>query len=190
MNPHTLESLIACRLIPLNKNPRDRPIWVGEVLRRIIGKCIGWVLKTDLQQAAGQLQMATGIQSGVEAAIHAMKEIFKHEDTEGVVLVDASNAFISLNRSAAIHNIQITCPQFSTILINTYRLPVRMVIYGNKDISSVEGTTQGDNLAMSFYALGNVPVLEHLKICSPNVKNICLADDITGAGTLSKLKCW
>ena len=163
---------------------------MGEILRRIIGKCIGWVLKTDIQEAAGPLQMATGLQSGAEAAIHAMKEIYEHEDTEAVILVDASNAFNSLNRSAALHNIQIICPQFSIILINTYRLPVRMVIYGSKDILSVEGTTQGDNLAMSFYALGNVPLLEHLKISSPNVKNVCLADDITGAGKLSKLKCW
>ena len=33
-----LEAFIACRLIPLNKNPGLRPIGVGEVLRRIAGK--------------------------------------------------------------------------------------------------------------------------------------------------------
>ena len=34
----SLEAFIACRLIPLNKNPGLRPIGVGEVLRRIAGK--------------------------------------------------------------------------------------------------------------------------------------------------------
>ena len=54
------------------------------------------------------------------------------------------------------------------------------------DFSSVESSFQTEG-AMK---LGNVPLLEHLKISSPNVKNVCLADDITGAGKLSKLKCW
>ena len=35
-----LESYVACRLIPFNKNPGVRPIGVGEVLRRIVGKAI------------------------------------------------------------------------------------------------------------------------------------------------------
>ena len=127
---------------------------MGEVLRRIVGKSIAWVLKDDIQEAAGPLQTATGLQGGAEAAIHSMKIIFEHEDTEAVILVDASNAFNSLNRQAALHNIQILCPNFSTVLINTYRIPGRMIVLGSKDILSTEGTTQGDNLAMSFYALG------------------------------------
>ena len=77
-----------------------------------------------------------------------MKVIFEDENTEAVILVDASNAFNSLNRRAALHNIQITCPQFSTILINTYREPSRMIVLGGRDILSAEGTTQGDNLAI------------------------------------------
>ena len=34
LDPATLEAYVACRLIPLNKNPGVRPIGVGEVLRR------------------------------------------------------------------------------------------------------------------------------------------------------------
>ena len=37
---------------------------------------------------------------------------------------------------------------------------------------------------MSFYALGTAVLLNYLLIPSPNVKNLCLADDITGTGTL------
>ena len=64
VDPRTLEAFVACRLIPLNKNPGVRPIGVGEVLRRLVGKCVGWVLKKDIQEAAGPLQVATGLQSG------------------------------------------------------------------------------------------------------------------------------
>ena len=40
-DPQLLEAYIACRLIPLDKDPGIRPIGIGQVLRRIIGKSIG-----------------------------------------------------------------------------------------------------------------------------------------------------
>ena len=65
-----------------------------------------------------------------------------------------------------------------------------MIVFGSKDIVSNEGTTQGDNLVMSFYAVGTAALLNDLLLSSPNVKNVCLPDDITGAGTLVNLKKW
>ena len=112
--------------------------------------------------------MATGLQSVAEAAIHSMKEIFDDEQTDAVILVDASNTFNSLNRNAALHNMQILCPQFSAISITTYGLSVRMTVFGSKDIVSNEGTTQGGNFAMSLYALGTATLLNYLLIYSPN----------------------
>ena len=172
----------------MNKNPGVRPVGVGEAIRKIIETCIGWVVKKDIQEAAGPLQMATGLQFGDEAAIHSMKEIFHDEQTDAVILVDASNTPNSLNRNVALHNIQILYSQFSTILISTYRLPVRMIVFGSKDIVSNERTTEDDDIAMYFYTLGTATLLNYLLISSPNEKNVCLADDITGARTLVNLK--
>ena len=62
-------------------------------------------MKKDIQEAAGPLQMATGLKSGAEAAMHSVKEIFNDKQTDAVTLVDASNAFNSLNQNAASHNI-------------------------------------------------------------------------------------
>ena len=93
LDPSTLEAYVSCRLIPLDKNPGVRPIGVGEVLSRIVGKCIGWVLKEDIQPAAGPLQTATGLQTGAEAAIHSMRCMFEDDQTDAVILVDARNAF-------------------------------------------------------------------------------------------------
>ena len=76
--------------------------------------------------AAGLLETATGLQSGAEAAIHSMRCIFEDKRIDAVV--DARNAFNSLNRQATLHNIQIICPQITTTLDNTYRRPTRLMI--------------------------------------------------------------
>ena len=65
-----------------------------------------------------------------------------------------------------------------------------MIILGASDIYSLEGTTQGDNLAMTFYALGTTPLVSTLQITSPEVRQVCLADDISGAGSLDDLIIW
>ena len=72
IDPSCLEAFVACRLIPLNKNPGVRPIGVGEILRRIIGKAIGWVLNSDIQEAADPLQASAGLKGGAETAIHVI----------------------------------------------------------------------------------------------------------------------
>ena len=46
VDPLTIEPIVASRLIPLEKgNGEVRPIGVGEVIRRIIGKCVTRVAK-------------------------------------------------------------------------------------------------------------------------------------------------
>ena len=105
--------------MPLNKNPGVRPIGIGEVLRRIIGKNISWVLNQEICEAAGPLQTCAGHSAGAEAAIHGMKEVFFHDETDAILLIDATNAFNSMNRLVGMHNIQITCPVMATYVINT-----------------------------------------------------------------------
>ena len=76
------------------------------------------------------------------------------------------------------------------MLINTYHNPSRLFIAGGKEIRSQEGTTQGDNLAGTFYALGTTPLQNQLRSLVPEVKQVWLADDATGAGTINKLRKW
>ena len=88
-----------------------------------------------------------------------MKNIFEGDETEVVILIKASNTFNSLSHMVALHNVYVLCTQFSPILINTYREPSRMIVLGKDEIMSREGTTQGDNLAMSSYAIGITPLV-------------------------------
>ena len=153
-----LEPVMACRLIPLDKNPGLRPIGIGEVLRRIIGKTVMVVLKEDISEAAGNLQMCAGKPSGAEAAVHALRHIFDEEDAEAVIMVDATNAFNLLNRKVLLHNVKVTCPSLSQFTQNIYSKSSRVFVSGGKEISSDEGITQGDAMAMGLYSVGLVPL--------------------------------
>ena len=66
----SLERFLACRLIPLNKNPGLRPIGVGDVLRRIIEKVIASVVRNDIISSVGSLQVCAGHEACCEAAFH------------------------------------------------------------------------------------------------------------------------
>ncbi len=156
-----LGPLLACRLIALDKNPGIRPIGVCEVARRIISKAILYVIKGDIQEIAGVSQLCGGQIGGIEAAVHGVRHQFNLDETEGILLVDASNAFNSLNRANALANIQNLCPPFSTILINLYRQSSELFL-GQHTLLSQEGTTQGDPLAMPFYALATRPLIDAL----------------------------
>ena len=109
-----------------------------------MGKAVSWTNKDAAMDAAGSLQVAAGLKSGAEAAINAMKQAFYEVDTEGVMLVDAKNAFNNMNRQVTLHNIRVICPEAANFLINIYRQPARLMIRAENEhteISSHEGTT-------------------------------------------------
>ena len=163
MDPAGLSTLVACRLIPLNKCPGVRPIGVGEVLRRIIGKAVMRIVRPDVVRAAGSLQVCAGLEGVCAAAVHAMHEIVRNEATEGILLVDAANTFNNLNRKATLHNMKFICPALATVLNNTYQPPTRMFVSGGGEVRSSEGTTQGDPLGMAMYALAVIPLIDKLQ---------------------------
>ena len=185
VDPIVIMPLVACRLIALDKCPGVRPIGVGETMRRIMNKTIATVLRDEIQEAAGPLQVCAGQIAGCEAAIHAMRRIHESQDTEAVILADASNAFNSLNCEVALRNISHLCPSLSKALINTYREDIPLYIDGETTFSQ-EGTTQGDPLAMAMYAIAITPLINRLK--EDDVKQIWYADDAAAGGKLSDLK--
>ena len=185
--PSGLTVFVACRLVLLNKNPGVRPIGICETIRRIISKAILKVTRVNILSAVGPLQLCAGQDAGCEAAVHAMRSVFDDEDTEGVLLIDAKNAFNSLNRAAALHNIQVLCPCLAPTLINLYRTNTELFVDG-ESILSQEGTTQGDPLAMAMYALGILPLIS--AVSTAGATQTWYADDATAGGHLTHLRKW
>ena len=106
-----------------------------------------------------------------------MSQVFVEEGTDGILLIDASNAFNQMNRSVA-------------FIINTYRSPSRLFICGGGEILSQEGTTQGDPLAMPWYSVNASVMIQSLRTSSPGVIQVWLADDPAGGGQIVPLYNW
>ena len=119
VHPSSIAPLLACRLIALDKHPGVRPIGIGDTARRIIAKAVLSITQPDIQDALGCQQMCGGQISGIEAAVHAARQAFDSEECEAALLIDATNAFNSLNRQVALHNIRRLCPRIATILVNS-----------------------------------------------------------------------
>ena len=186
VDPLGLMAYTACRLIPLDKCPGVRPIGIGEVARRIIGKAIMKTVKPDLQEAVGSLQLCAGQDAGCEAAVHAMAHVFDEDETEAMIFVDASNAFNRLNRQVALRNTEVVCPALAPVLINTYRSTSWLFVDG-QCMTSREGTTQGDPLAMAMYAIGTQPLIHRLNGIA---KQVWYADDSAAGSSLERLRRW
>ena len=186
VDPSGIASFLACRLIALNKKPGVRPIGIGDTARRIIAKAILMTIKCDVQEVAGSLQLCAGQIAGTEAAVHAVRSSFDSENCEALLLVDASNAFNSLNRQTALRNIRKQCPPLATVLINSYRAETDLFVDGEV-IKSSEGTTQGDPLAIPMYALATIPLIKRL---NQGANQVWYADDAAAMGKIQQVRTW
>ena len=189
VDPEPLKSLVACRLVALDKCPGVRPVGIREVPCCIISKAILVVIRSDIREMVGSLQLCIGQRLGSEdTGIRAPNEINEEEATESILMVDASKEFNRLNRKAALSNAMNLRPAIGTILVNTYRSDPRLFING-ETIMSKEGTTQADPLAMAMYAIATMPLIKQLKV-STEVEQVWYADDSAAGGKVEKLRKW
>ena len=72
--------------------------------------------------------MFLGQKSGIEHAIHALGRCFLEDRFEEILLIDAANAFNSLNRDLALKSIRKLCPSIYTAIRNSYKTPSDLFI--------------------------------------------------------------
>jgi len=148
----------------------------------------------DAALVCGSDQLCAGLQAGIEGAIHAMNELFAaHQDDAngwGVLLVDAANAFISLNHAALLLHAYVLCPHCAHFLFNTYRGWSVVVLKGSSTfLYGKVGLTQGDPLSMFVYVVGTLPLIRSLH--NPgHWTQLWYAEDTSAGGTLLELCDW
>ena len=91
-----------------------------------------------------------------------MHNVFNDDNTEGILLIDAENAFNSINRKVMLHNLKLICPVIAIYISNCYIYPARLFIIGGGELFFKEGTTQGDPTSMDAIALEILPLLQFL----------------------------
>ena len=65
---------MACFLVALDKQPGVRPLGIGRTLLRDLEKLVLRVTGDQAKTACGNLQLCTGLESGIEEETHTMGE--------------------------------------------------------------------------------------------------------------------
>ena len=150
------------------------------------------VTRSDLEEVCGVDQLCSGLRSGLDGAIHAVCELF-NEHCRGLLFVDATNVFNSVNRVAAFWNARVLWPQCSRFPFNTYHKYASLLVQDgnavNNCLLSKEGVTQGDPLSMMLYAVAVLPLIRSLKAPGMQTRN-WYADDSSCVADLPSLKAW
>ena len=80
-----------------------RPIAVGEVLRRLIAKCIVQEASSDAVELFSSRQLGVAVKCGAESIVHATKQTFQkllNNEKAGLLQINFKNAFNSITRSS------------------------------------------------------------------------------------------
>ena len=73
-------------------------------------------MKNEVIDYTGSFQVYAGQGPGIEAALHSLNSMCNVENNEAVLLVDASDAFNSVNRNLFLHNILYICATISVFV--------------------------------------------------------------------------
>ena len=78
-----IRALMANTFTVLDKCPGVRPTGIRERLHCVLGHVLALVTGWETQSACGVDQLACGMQSGIEGAVHAMSALYDDHSNDG-----------------------------------------------------------------------------------------------------------
>jgi len=101
-----IRAMKANKLIALDKCHGVRPIGIGDVAARLCANVMLYIIRDNVQSECLANQICSGLKLEIEGFIHSFRNLFNDlaQDGWGLLLMDASNAFNSISRLAAIWN--------------------------------------------------------------------------------------
>jgi hypothetical protein len=64
------------RLVALDKQPGVRPVGIGDIFMRLWSQCVNAATKPEATNQCAEVQLCCGLRSGIEANLHAVRQVF------------------------------------------------------------------------------------------------------------------
>jgi hypothetical protein len=186
---------ISSRLLAISKDDPNsiRPIAIGEVFIRIVGKLIALYLlglEGVLTALHNSSQFGVGVKGGNEVIAHSLTIAYQHiaaiNDEYSIISIDNSNAFNTICRKAILDSILEHCPCLAVFYLWMYGESSNLYDGHGKFIChSATGVRQGDPLGPLLFALGIAPILTKLKRDFPELEILAFLDDVYKFGKTS-----
>ena len=101
------------RMVALTKpNGRVRGIVVGDVLRRLVSRCLAQKYVQPIHTACQPHQFALATRSGTEAVVHALTAVTEANPTHTILSVDGVGAYDNISRNSMLQGLR-DVPGFS-----------------------------------------------------------------------------
>ena len=154
-------------LLPLVKKDNGvRPVAIGEVLRRLVGKVLLALTEVrDQVSALAPVQVGVCVPAAAESVGMGVQAVVRRLVQNGswaCLQLDFSNAFNCLDRTAMLRAAAHTAPSVLNYLRFAYRTPAPLFTSGGVIMSS-RGTHQGCPLGPLGFALGIHPIVTALQ---------------------------
>ena len=172
------------QLTPLSKeNGGIRPVLVGDVLIRIIGKAVVVLEQNRIARRFEPLQLAVCARAGSEVVIHGVRAYLDAHPDDIAIGVDIKNAFGSVERRAVaegLESYEYDDVMYTIWFYNEFGAPSSAALMSNGMILDYNvGLPQGGSLSMLWYCLAAHPHLSKANQLIPANEGIIIsfADD-------------
>jgi Reverse transcriptase (RNA-dependent DNA polymerase) len=141
-----------------------RPIAVGEVIRRLVAKCLMARVRQPAQALLAPLQLGVSVKGGAEAIVHTVRRIITHylgasvSPDWALLLVDFSNAFNLVRHDVFCQSTLEHFPALGPWVTWCYDSPSHLFYEGQIVCNLARGVQQGDRAS---------PVLPRFAPCVP-----------------------
>ena len=142
-----------------------RPIAIGEMFRRLTGKCLWGQVKDLCRDSFGSIQVGVGCPQGTEAVVHTMHQyLHRHQNSTGklVLTIDYHNAFNTVDRDTFLRTCRQFAPTCAPFASWCYNRSSKLFFHSTV-IESAAGVQQGDALGPMLFALALQPLLDSVR---------------------------
>jgi len=174
------------RMVALTKpNGRVRGIVVGDVLRRLVSRCLAQQYAQPIHTACQPHQFALATRSGTEAVVHALTAVTEANPTHTILSVDGIRAYDNISRHSMLQGLR-EVPEANRCLpfVNMFYAGPSQYIWHSATgeahiISQAEGGEQGDPLMPALFSLGQRSALRTIQDqLLPNESLLAFLDDL------------